>query len=163
MSGYRISFKRWRNPRHVPLDDYNVWEYVDASPTEVFETRKEAQERIRETHRGKDSEGVDAIFRVVKARSNAGMAKKRKLKFGSPAWRKKYAAKAKRNRAAASKTNSAKRKRRTGANTYTRSGAAAKRKRLKQMIRQNPPRKWMKVKAVRVKRVRGRDVLEIRK
>jgi|HubBroStandDraft_2_1064218.scaffolds.fasta_scaffold1518573_2 hypothetical protein len=90
------------------------------------------------------------------------MAKKRKLKFGSPAWRKKYAAKAKRNRAVA-KRNAPKKKKRTGANTYTKKGAAAKRKRLKEMIRSNPPRKWTKVKAVRVKRVRGRDVLEIRK
>lgn len=94
-----------------------------------------------------------------------------KLKFGSPAWRKKYAAKAKRNRAKNAKkrprkpTYRGKKKspKRNKPNTYTKKGAAAKRKRLKEMIRSNPPRNWTKVKAVRVVRKGGRDVLEIRK
>jgi hypothetical protein len=141
-----------------------------------------------------------------------------KLKFGSPAWRKKYAAKAARARRAKNKrTNPTKsghltareqraywkkvereakreeakiakrerallkkslarermqakkwerdqaRKRTNKPNTYTKKGAAAKRKRLKEMIRKNPPRSWTKVKAVRVVRKGGRDVLEIRK
>lgn len=80
------------------------------------------------------------------------------LKFGSPAWRKKYMGKAKRKNAAKRKT-----KRRNAPNTYTRKGAAAKRKRLKQMIRSNPPRSWTKVKAVRVIRRGGKDILEIKR
>lgn len=87
----------------------------------------------------------------------------KKLKFGSPAWRKKYAAKAKRNRAAAAARKNGKKKKRVGANTYTKRGAAAKRKRLKEMIRSTPPRKWTRVKMFRVVRKRGRDVLEIKK
>ena len=83
------------------------------------------------------------------------------LKFGSPAWRKKYLKKGKRKNA----PRKAKRKtaKRRGANTYTKAGATAKRKRLKEMIRSNPPRKWTKVKSVRVVRKGGRDILEIRK
>jgi len=83
------------------------------------------------------------------------------LKVGSPAWRKKYMKKGKRKNA----PRKAKRKtaKRRGANTYTKAGAAAKRKRLKEMIRSNPPRKWTKVKSVRVVRKGGRDILEIRK
>jgi hypothetical protein len=86
------------------------------------------------------------------------MAKKRKLKFGSPAWRKKYAAKA-----AAARRNSAKKPKRKKRSTSHSRGLAYKKKRLKEMIRQNPPRKWTRVKAVRVVRKAGRDVLEIRK
>ena len=78
-----------------------------------------------------------------------------KLKFGSPAYRAKYLGKAKRK-------NAAKRKRRTGPNTFTKKGAAAKRKRLKQMIKGNPPSTWMKVKAVRVV-TRGRRIMEVKK
>jgi hypothetical protein len=87
------------------------------------------------------------------------------LKFGSKAWRAKYAAKAARTRKAkAAKRKPAKRKR-TGANTYTKRGAAAKRKRLKEMLR-NPGsvRKWTKVKAFRVLKGKGgKDILEVRK
>ena len=77
------------------------------------------------------------------------------LKFGSKAWRAKYMKKGKKRKTA--------KKRKNRPNTYTRKGAAAKRKRLKQMIRQNPPRKWIKVKSVRVIRRGGKDILEIRK
>ncbi len=77
------------------------------------------------------------------------------LKFGSKAWRAKYM---KKNRSKKRKTT-----KRNRPNTYTKKGAAAKRKRLKQMIRKNPPRKWTKVKAVRVIRRAGKDILEIRK
>jgi len=84
------------------------------------------------------------------------------LKFGSKAWRAKYMKKGKRKNAPRkAKRKTTKRKR--GANTYTKAGAAAKRKRLKEMIRSNPPRKWTKVKSVRVVRKGGRDILEIRK
>ncbi len=90
------------------------------------------------------------------------------LKFGSPAWRKKYADKAKRYRAKSAKRKNAPRKRKTakrrvGANTFTKRGFAAKKKRMKEMLRSNPPRKWTKVKSVRVIRKGGRDILEIRK
>ena len=74
-----------------------------------------------------------------------------KLKFGSPAWRKKYM-----------KANRPKRKRKSG-NTYTKAGARAKRKRLKQMIKGNPPSSWTNVKQFRVVRKNGRAVLEVRK
>lgn len=81
----------------------------------------------------------------------------RKLKFGSAAWREKYM-----------KKNRPKRKKRSAANTYTRKGARAKRKRLKEMIREpkprkNPPERWMKVKAVRVVKRGGRRILEIKR
>ena len=79
------------------------------------------------------------------------------LKFGSKAWRAKYMKKGRRRKTAKKKTKG------NRPNTYTRKGAAAKRKRLKQMIRQNPPRKWTKVKSVRVIRRGGKDILEIRK
>jgi hypothetical protein len=78
------------------------------------------------------------------------------LKFGSKAWRAKYM---KKNRPKKRK----KATKRNRPNTYTRKGAAAKRKRLKQMIRKNPPRKWTNVKQVRVIRRAGKDILEIRK
>ncbi len=73
---------------------------------------------------------------------------KRRLKFGSPAWRKKYMKKnrPKRKRATARRTN---RKRTTT--------------RRSNVIRKNPPRKWTNVKAVRVVKRGGRDILEIRK
>ena len=73
-----------------------------------------------------------------------------KLKFGSPAWRKKYM-----------KKNKPKRKRKSG-NTYTTAGARAKRKRLKEMIG-NPPKGWMKAKAVRVVHKNGRTILEVKR
>ena len=85
------------------------------------------------------------------------------LKFGSPAWRKKFMKKGKRKNAPKKRAKRKTAKRRAGANTYTKRGAAAKRKRLKEMIRSNPPRKWTKVKSVRVVRKGGLDILEIRK
>jgi hypothetical protein len=109
------------------------------------------------------------------------------LKFGSKAFRAKYAAKAARTRKAKAKKrknrpgiyvppiksrskaknqwNKPRKKKRVGANTYTKRGAAAKRKRLKEMIR-NPGsvRKWTKVKAFRVLKGKGgKDILEVRK
>lgn len=81
----------------------------------------------------------------------------RKLKFGSPAWRKKYMKK--------KRTNKLKRNGRT----KSRSVRAGKRKRMKEMIREaakvrkNPPRKWMNVRAVRVVRKNGHDVLEVKR
>lgn len=85
------------------------------------------------------------------------------LKFGSPAWRKKYAAKAKRNRAASAKRKPAKKKAAKKRSTSHSRGTAHKKKRMKEMLRSNPPRKWTKVKSVRVVRKGGRDILEIRK
>jgi len=78
------------------------------------------------------------------------------LKFGSKAWRAKYM---KKNRSKKRKTT----KRTNRPNTYTKKGAAYKRKRLKEMIRKNPPRKWTRVKMVRVVRKGGKDILEIKK
>lgn len=88
-----------------------------------------------------------------------------KLKFGSPAWRKKYAAKAKRNRASAARKNKPKRKAAQRKKTASRKrGTTAKKKRMGEMIRSNPPRNWIKVKAVRVVKGKGgRDVLQIKK
>ena len=78
------------------------------------------------------------------------MAKKRKLKFGSPAWRKKYAAKAKRNRAAGNKKRPAKKK-------------TAKRSNKARVLR-NPPRKWTKVRLMRVVKDRhGAEHVEFKK
>ncbi len=85
---------------------------------------------------------------------------KRKLKFGSPAWRAKYM---KKNVSTRRRRVGEVKRKRNAPNTYSRRGAAAKRKRLKQMIRANPPRKWLKVKQVRVVRKDGRDILEIKR
>jgi hypothetical protein len=179
MSGYRISFKRWSNPRRADLDGYNAWDYVDASPDEVFETRKEAQARLRDTKRGKDSEGVNAIFRVVKARSNPGMAK---LKFGSPAWRKKYMKANKPKKTATyryyvvntrpgqeyeqgfgSRSEAIAWKR----NQVGRMWKIVKRRsngvKSNSAIRGNPPSSWTNVKQFRVVKKNGRAVLEVRK
>jgi hypothetical protein len=76
----------------------------------------------------------------------------RKLKFGSPAWRKKYM-----------KKTRPKRK-----NSSHRRGTAAKKKRMREMIREskprkNPPKGWIKAKAVRVVRRNGRSILEIKR
>jgi hypothetical protein len=155
MSGYRISFKRWSNPRRADLDGYNAWDYVDASPDEVFETRKEAQERLRDTKRGKDSEGVNAIFRVVKARSNPGMAK---LKFGSPAWRKKYMRKNKPKRKTAQRKSTASHRR----------GTAAKKKRMGEMIggvkmQKNPPAGWVSGREFKIVKRGKKTILLTRK
>jgi hypothetical protein len=73
-----------------------------------------------------------------------------KLKFGSPAWRKKYM-----------KTNKPKRK--AAQRKPARRTRTAKRKRLKEMIRGNPPSSWTNVKAFRVVKKNGRAVLEVRK
>ena len=97
--------------------------------------------------------------RYVDPKGKRNMAKKRKPKFGSPAWRKLYAAKA----AAARRKNAAKKKPKKKRSSSHSRGTANKKKRMKEMIRQNPPRNWTKVKAVRVVRRAGRDVLEIRK
>lgn len=82
------------------------------------------------------------------------------LKFGSKAWRAKYlknaGKKRKTKRKTAAKRNSPKRKpakRKTAKRTTKR----------KSPVRSNPPRNWTKVKAVRVIRKGGRDVLEIKK
>jgi len=143
------------------------------------------------------------------------MAKKRKLKFGSPAWRAKYMKKGERANAAGKryyiqslhgswgdfstkkaalaaakaqreadrdagnapghvrvvaykpkqnapkrKKNGPKRKRKSTARTNTKKRAT---KRRTSPVRNNPPRKWTKVKSVRVIRKGGRDVLQIRK
>jgi len=94
------------------------------------------------------------------------------LKFGSPAWRKKYVTNGKKKKKtkrkvvykdAAYKVYRTVKRKKNRPNTYTKKGAAAKRKRLKEMIRSNPPRNWTKVKAVRVIRKGGRDVLQIKK
>lgn len=139
-----------------------------------------------------------------------------KLKFGSPAWRKKYMKKKRTNpdyhldsehttRAEAdrrakqirkeeglrakvvskseykggghsnrywqvlyaNKSRTNKPKRSNG--RTSRKTRAEKRKRMRQMIaeankiRKNPPRKWMNVRAVRVVRKNGRDILEVKR
>jgi hypothetical protein len=88
----------------------------------------------------------------------------KKLKFGSPAWRKMYAAKAKRNRAAAARKNKAKRKAAQRKKTAShRRGTSAKKKRMGEMIRANPPRgKWIDGRFKIVKKA-GRDVIYIQK
>jgi hypothetical protein len=73
------------------------------------------------------------------------------LKFGSKAWRAKYLKKGKRKNAAKRKPA----KRKTAKRGTTR--------RKNSPVRKNPPRSWTRVKAVRVVRKNGRDVLEIRK
>jgi hypothetical protein len=78
-----------------------------------------------------------------------------RLKFGSPAWRKKYMKKGRRK--TAKKKNSSHRR-----------GTVAKRKRMREMIREskprkNPPSSWTKVKAFRVVRKNGRKILEVKK
>jgi hypothetical protein len=75
-----------------------------------------------------------------------------KLKFGSPAWRKKYMRKNKPKRKAAQRKRTASHRR----------GTAAKKKRMREMIG-NPPKGWTKVKAFRVVRKNGRAILEVRK
>jgi hypothetical protein len=62
------------------------------------------------------------------------------------------------------KTNRPKRKAKQRKKTASHKRAtSAKKKRMGEMIRSNPPRSWTKVKAVRVIRKGGRDVLEIKK
>lgn len=87
-----------------------------------------------------------------------------KLKFGSPAWRKKYAAKAKRNRASAARKNKPKRKAAQRKKTAShRRGTAAKKKRMSQMIKANPPRgKWITGR-FKIEKKKGRDVIYIEK
>ncbi len=76
-----------------------------------------------------------------------------KLKFGSPAWRKKYMRKNRPKRRAAQRKRTASHRR----------GTAAKKSRMKEMLRGNPPSSWTKVKAFRVVSKGGRKVLEVRK
>jgi len=76
-----------------------------------------------------------------------------KLKFGSPAWRKKYMRKNRPKRKTAQRKRTASHRR----------GTAAKRKRMAEMIRGNPPSSWTKVKAFRVVKKNGRKVLEVKK
>lgn len=76
-----------------------------------------------------------------------------KLKFGSPAWRKKYMKANKPKRKAAQRKKTASHKR----------GTAAKKKRMASMLRSNPPSTWTNVKAFRVVRKNGRSVLEVKK
>jgi hypothetical protein len=78
-----------------------------------------------------------------------------KLKFGSPAWRKKYM-----------KTNRPKRKAKAKHKSTAHSrGTRHKKTRMREMIRErgNPPSSWTKVKAFRVVRKNGRKVLEVKK
>lgn len=89
-----------------------------------------------------------------------------KLKFGSPAWRKKYMKKNKggaKRKTAKRKTAKRKTARKNKPNTYTKKGAKAKKTRLKEMIKSNPPSGWTKVKAFRVVRKNGRKVLEVKR
>ena len=76
-----------------------------------------------------------------------------KLKFGSPAWRKKYMRKNKPKRKAAQRKKTASHRR----------GTAAKKARMREMIKSNPPSSWTKVKAFRVVSKGNRKVLEVRK
>lgn len=76
-----------------------------------------------------------------------------KLKFGSPAWRKKYMKKNRPKRKAGAKKRS----------TAHSRGTRAKKTRMREMIRGNPPASWTKVKAFRVVSKNGRKVLEVKK
>ena len=82
----------------------------------------------------------------MSCQQRASMAK---LKFGSPAWRKKYL------------KNGPKRKRKSTARRTNKKRASTKRR--TPAVRSNPPRKWTKVKAVRVIRRGGKDILEIKR
>jgi len=77
------------------------------------------------------------------------------LKFGSPAWRKKYMKKGKRKNAAKRKTSGSSRNHKTK--------AAYKKKKRASAVRSNPPRTWTKVKALRVIRKNGIDIVEFKK
>lgn len=76
-----------------------------------------------------------------------------KLKFGSPAWRAKYMKRNKPKRKAAQRKKTSSHRRAT----------KAKKTRMKEMLRENPPSSWTKVKAFRVVSKGGRKVLEVRK
>lgn len=86
-----------------------------------------------------------------------------KLKFGSPAWRAKYlknGPKRKRKNTAKRKTPKRKPRRPFVTGREIRRGE----NRGKALpVRSNPPRTWTKVKAVRVVRRGGKDILEIKK
>jgi hypothetical protein len=73
-------------------------------------------------------------------------------KFGSPAWRKKYKLNKPKRKAAQRKKTAA-----------HRSGTRAKKARMREMLKSNPPSSWTKVKAFRVVKKNGRAVLEVRK
>jgi hypothetical protein len=107
------------------------------------------------------------------------------LKFGSKAWRAKYMKKGKRKNAAIKEGSKAwwerdrkrylkelKKREQQERRAMAKRKNAAKRKpakrktaarRKRSTVRKNPPRTWTRVKAVRVVRKNGRDVLEIRK
>jgi len=78
-----------------------------------------------------------------------------KLKFGSPAWRKKYMKP--KHKIATKKRNS----------PHSR-GTRYKKKRMAEMLREvkpkkNPPKGWIKANAVRVVRRNGRTILEVKR
>lgn len=80
-----------------------------------------------------------------------------KLKFGSPAWRKKYMNK---NRGA-EKSKPAK-KRTNAYRSSKKRGLKAKKTRMKEMIKGNPPKGWIPASAVKVVKRNGRRVLLVR-
>jgi len=124
----------------------------------AHDTKADANaEKARFVKRAKEI-GARRNFRIKRVKQMANP------QFGSSAWRKKYAAKAKRNRAAAARKNKPKRKAKQRKKTAShRRGTAAKKKRMASMIRGNPPGNWTKVKAFRVVKKHGRAVLEVRK
>ena len=67
--GYRIAFDHWI-PRGADTTGYNAWDYIDVSPNDRFSTAADARRALKEGHRGKDRDGINAIFKVVAARTN---------------------------------------------------------------------------------------------
>ena len=56
-------------PRGADTTGYNAWDYIDVSPNDRFSTAADARRALKEGHRGKDRDGINAIFKVVAART----------------------------------------------------------------------------------------------
>lgn len=72
---YKVVFDHW-TPKGVDVSGYNAWDYVDVSPSERFETKAEARRALTLGHRGKDRNGVNAVFKVVQDRNNPRRGRK---------------------------------------------------------------------------------------
>lgn len=64
-SQYKIVFSHW-TPKTADVSGYNAWDYIGGKP-DTFDSRKDAQKYLRQNHLGKDVDGVDAVFKVVRA------------------------------------------------------------------------------------------------
>jgi len=69
---YKIKFDGWswegdEDGVERDLAGYNCWDYFYAAVPDSFATREEAQQWLDDHHRGKDVDGVDAMFSVVAA------------------------------------------------------------------------------------------------